>query len=142
MATGPPRAATSLKPRPASGDRQSLLGQAGPRGACSCRHMEVRHRRRVEGGALEQRPRQHHREVRARHSRGARLQRLAAFQRATGPTGRSSGTIRFRARVLVVLVSLLECEEADGRQPVPRAVRARLMRAMRVTSGVWGWDQG
>eukprot|EP00964_Phaeocystis_antarctica_P071107 scaffold43348_cov65-Phaeocystis_antarctica.AAC.3 len=99
----------------------------------------ARHRRRVEGGALEQRARQHHREVRACHPRGARLQRLAAFQRAAGPTGRSSGTIRLRARVLVVLVHLLECEEADGRQPVPCAVRARLVRVVRVTSGVEGY---
>lgn len=104
--------------------------------------MQARHRRRVEGGALEQRPRQHHCKVRARHPHGARLQRLAALPCAAGPTGRSSATIRPRARVLVVLVSLLECEEADGRQPVPRAVRARLMRVVRVTSGVGGWDQG
>ena len=98
--------------------------------------MRARHCRRVEGGALEQRARQHHREVRARHPRHPRLQSLATLQRASGPTGRSSATVRLRACVLVVLVHLLEREEAHGRQPVPRAVRARLVRLVRVTSGV------
>ena len=146
---GLPRATASRKPpapRPASGDGRACSGGPGL-GGLLFRHTEARHCRGVEGGALEQRPRQHHREVRARHPRSARLQRLAAFPRAAGPTGGRSrattqGTSGLGARVLVVLLHLLEGEEADGRQPVPRAVRTRLMRVVRWTRGEGGWDQG
>ena len=145
---GLPRATASRKPpapRPASGDGRACSGGPGL-GGLLFRHTEARHCRGVEGGALEQRPRKHHREVRARHPHSARLQRLAAFPRAAGPTGGRSrattqGTSGLGARVLVVLLHLLEGEEADGRQPVPRAVRTRLMRVVRWTRGDGGWDQ-
>ena len=100
-------------PTASLGRWQSLLGRAGPGRLALSPHggaplprgrgryyyyrgdigeIWARHCRGVEGGALEQRPGQHHREVRARHPHSARLQRLAAFPRV--PPARLVG-VRF-----------------------------------------------